>query len=71
MPENAWPAMGLAGRLFLTALSRNMDSALWDAAGIGELLAEEDTLEARVRQLEEELEMPPRSDRQRTLRTGT
>lgn len=71
MPENAWPAMGLAGRLFLTALSWNMDSALWDAAGIGELLAEEDTLEARVRQLEQELEMPPRSDRQRTLRTGT
>lgn len=63
--------MGLAGRLFLTALSWNMDSALWDAAGIGELLAEEDTLEARVRQLEQELEMLPRSDRQRTLRTGT
>lgn len=62
VPEKARPAVGRAGWLFLTALSRNLASALRDAAQIWELRAKEEALEAQVRQLERELEVAPRSE---------
>ena len=61
VPEKAQPAVGQAGWLFLTALCCNMESALWDAAFTQELQAKEDTLEAQVQQLDQELEMAPHS----------